>query len=119
MFVATKHVFCHDKSMLVVTKHLSRQKCACRDKAFVKHVFVTTNICHEKGFVATNILLSRQKTCFVATRRALSGQTHVCRDKTFVATKMILVIGPANDTGLLVTTWCRLSPIFVMVDVDV
>ena len=80
VLVATKHVFCHDKRMLVVTKVLSRQTCACRDKAFVKLVFVATKI---------------------------------------VATKMILVTAPVNDTGLLVTTWCRLSPVFVTVDVDV
>ena len=90
MFVATKHVFCHDKSMLVVTKHLSRQKCACRDKAFVKHVFVTTNICHEKGFVATNIILSRQAYFCHDKRRAFLRQDVLCRDKhMFVATKRL------------------------------
>ena len=48
------------------------------------------------------MLLSQQKTCFVATS---------CRDKiqfvatkhVFVATKMILVAAPANDTRALVT----------------
>ena len=40
------------------------------------------------SFVATSLLLSRQKTCF-------------CRPKhVFVATKMILVVAPANDTGV-------------------
>ena len=42
IFVATKHVFCHEKSMLAATKRLSRQNYAlsrvCRDK----HTFVAT-----------------------------------------------------------------------------
>ena len=46
MFVATKHVFCRNKSMLAVTKLLSRQNCFSRQNNFCrdKHVFVTTNI---------------------------------------------------------------------------
>ena len=39
-FVETKHVFCHEKSMLVATKRLSRQTRVCR----YKHNFVATNI---------------------------------------------------------------------------
>ena len=39
-FVATKHVFCCDKSMLVATKVLSRQNYVCRDK----HNFVATKL---------------------------------------------------------------------------
>ena len=35
MFVATKHVFCSDKSMLVATKRLSQQTYFCRNKTFV------------------------------------------------------------------------------------
>ena len=42
MFVMTKHIFCHDKSMLVTTKRLSRQKMC--------FMFVATN------FVATKII---------------------------------------------------------------
>ena len=41
--VTTKHVFCHDKSMLVATKHM----------------FVMTNICRDKSFVATKTLLQQ------------------------------------------------------------
>ena len=50
---------------------LSRQKYACRDKTY---------FCHDKSFVATNIILSRQT--FFATSLLLSQQTRVCRDKT-------------------------------------
>ena len=67
VFVATKHVFCRDKTIL------SRQNYACRDK----HVFVATNICHDKRFVATSILFLAIKDVF-------------CRDKhVFVATKLL------------------------------
>ena len=55
---------------------LSRQKYACRDKSFV-----TTNICRYKhNFVATSILLSRQKTRLVATNTCLSRQILVAND---------------------------------------
>ena len=51
IFVATKHVFRHDKSMFVATKYF------CHDKTFV-----ATNICCDKHFVATkDACLSRQK----------------------------------------------------------
>ena len=52
VFVATKHVFCRDKSMLAATKL----------------------------FVAIKLCLSRQNI-FVATKVYLSRQTRVCRDK--------------------------------------
>ena len=55
------------------------------------------NFCHKKNFVATSILLSQQKTCFVATNRCLSWQTGVCHNKTFVMTKMILVAALTKD----------------------
>ena len=42
MFVATKHVFCYNRSMLVVKKLLSQQTYFCHDKTFV-----ATNICHD------------------------------------------------------------------------
>ena len=44
--------------------------------------------CRDKhGFVATSILLSRQKTCFIATKLCL----YFCRDKNmFVATSIVL-----------------------------
>ena len=106
IFVATKHVFCHDKSMLVATKLVARQN-FCRDK----HIFVVTKHLSRQTFVATNIILSRQKFChykltfvttntsFVAIEVCLSRQNiwpnfcrdkRVCRDKTFVPTKIIV-----------------------------
>ena len=68
-----KHVFCHNKcnrdkrhvlsrqthvcrnkSKLFATKRLSRQNCVCRNKYYF-YIY--------KTFVASNIILSRQKTC--------------------------------------------------------
>ena len=67
VFVATKHVFCPDKSMLEATKLcLSQQKYV--------HAFFSLSrqayFCRDKTFVVT---------------------------KTFVATEMILIAAPAND----------------------
>ena len=88
-----KHIFCHDKSMLAATKHVS------------SHTFVLTNICRDKhNFVAKSLLLSqqmcllRQNTFFVATKVCLSQQNFCCdgqvllllRQKYFVATSKIL-----------------------------
>ena len=107
-----KYHFCRDKTFVYV--FLSRQTYACRDK----DIFVATNICREKhnfvatkqaynsmlvatkifccdkSFVAANIIVSRQKACFVPTNTCLLRQTCVC----FVATKMILAAAPASDT---------------------
>ena len=73
MFVVTKHVFGHDKSMLVIYKYLLRQK-----------------FCHSK-----NILSWQTYFCH---NKSLSQQAYFCCDKTFVVTKMILVAAPANDS---------------------
>jgi len=72
---------CRDKIMFVATKlYLSRQNYIRRDKLCLSH----------KTFVATNILLSRQKTC------------------------LILVAVPANDTllGCCRTTLSSVSEVF-------
>ena len=97
--------------MLVATKRFSRQtfvatkitRLLMRQKYSVFAFVATKTFCHDKhNFVATksflsaSILLSRQRTCFVATNT--SRQTRVCRNKTFVATKMILAAAPVNDT---------------------
>ena len=66
------------KSMLAETK-----LCLLRQNIFV----ATKNV-----FVATSILSSRQKTCFVA--------TNTCLSQGFVATKTPLVAAPANDSLL-------------------
>ena len=115
----TKHVFCHDKSIFVVTDIffattntsfvvtkvcLSWQK-FCYDKVFVaitkkflsQHVFVATNVCHDKSFVATKTRLSWQ-TYFFATKDVF------CCNKTFIATQMILVAAPTNER-LLALGW--------------
>ena len=68
VFVATKHVFCRDKNMLVATNFLSRQNYVCRDK----DVFVVTKLLSRQIFVATNMLLSRQAYFCRDKRRALS-----------------------------------------------
>ena len=79
LFIAIKHVCCRDKSMLAATKRLSRQNiCIYRDIYLYvyRNVFVCLSrhniyLCLSRYiFVATSILLSRQKTFFC-----------VCRDK--------------------------------------
>ena len=120
VFVATKHDFFRDKSMLAATKVLSRQNYDCI-------IFVATNtclsrqtrVCRDKRMLAATKLLSRQVYFCRDKTRLLSRQTRVCRDKhnfvatkllsrqayvsrdkhVFVATKMILVAVPANDTS--------------------
>ena len=58
-------------------------------------MFVAADICRDKGFVATNIIFSRQN---------FPHDRHTFVHKTFVATKMILVAVPANDTSLRMHT---------------
>ena len=70
-FLATKVLSC-----------LLGQNYACRDKRQTK------KFCREKSCVASSILLTRQKTCFVATNSCLSRQKYACRDKTFDATNV-------------------------------
>jgi len=77
IFVMTKHVFCCDESMLVVTKHLSKQ-----------NYVAAKYFCHDKSFVATSTCLSQQKVCC---------DKFVLR-QIFVTTKMVLVVAPANDS---------------------
>ena len=97
-----KYDFCRDKH--AKTRLLSRQKYACRYfflfyffKLYKHVLYLSPN----NSFVATNIILSRQKFCrnkhiFVATKDLF------CRDKAFVATKIVLAAVPANDrTGSL------------------
>ena len=92
IFVATKHVFCCDKTCLLL-----RQKYAfvATNTCYI----VVTNTCYP---VATDIILSLQKFCsnkhtFVATKDVLCHDKHM-----FVATKMMLVAGPANDISIAV-----------------
>ena len=126
MFCCDKHIFCRDKSMLVVTKKLSRKISLSRQNIFVstkllsRQIFVATNIifvllkfcCDKHTFVATSILLLRQTRVCCDKTRLLSKQKYSRRDKCFVAasilllrqkmcfvvTKMILVAVPASDS---------------------
>ena len=99
IFVSTKQTrVCRDKTRL-----LSRLNYAFREeKKKKKKKMVATKlclsrqilfcVCRNKSFVASSIHLSRQETCFVATRDVF------CRDKhVFVAPKLIHVTAPAND----------------------
>ena len=85
-YVCPKDGFCLDKHVFVATKvSLSRQNC-CRDKTVVMTKLCLSRqkyVCHDKTFDAISMLLSLQKTCFVAT-------------------KMILVAAHTNDTLLLI-----------------
>ena len=84
-FVATKvclpqQNFCRDKNMFGATNIF------CRDK-YLSH---ETRVYRDKSFVTTSILLSRKKTCFVATNTCFARQKF-CRDKhVFRATKICL-----------------------------
>ena len=80
VFVATKHVFCRDKSMLV-TKLLSRQK----DFVATNIILSPQNFCHDKyTFVATKDVFCRDTHVFVATK--------VCFSHIFVATKHVFCL---------------------------
>ena len=87
-FAATN--ICHDKHNFVVTKVcLSWQTYFCHDKTVV-----VTNICghkqfyHDKSFVTTNLLLSRQKKSFVMmTKVCLLRQKFSFNKYMFVTTK--------------------------------
>ena len=64
-------------SVLVATKVLSRQTrflLFLRQKFYPNKNICSRQFCHDKSFVAASLLLSRQKTCFVATNTCLSRQ---------------------------------------------
>ena len=111
-FVATKHVFCHNKSMLVATNImllrqarvslfvtikclLPWQKYACHDKTFVM-----TNTCLLWQICVTTKIFCCGKHTFVVTKEVFCHNKHICHDKTFVMTKMILVAALTNDRQL-------------------
>ena len=98
-FCLDKRRVCLDKIRFVTTNVFSRQAYFCRVKIRVffcrNKTFVATNISGDKGFVATSIRLSRQKTCFSSTNMCLSRQKYACRDKIMFV--VILVAAPAND----------------------
>ena len=104
-FVATKHVFCCNKSMLAVTTFVATKLCLSWQNIFCHKTFVVTNICGdkrvccEKSKLVMTTLLPRQnyichdKNMFVTTSILLSRQKMY-----FVVTYMIFVAAPANDT---------------------
>ena len=78
MLVVTKHIFCRNKSMFITTKVLSQQAyfvttndVFCCNKSML--VTTTKNCCNKIMFVATNICCDK--------RHILLQQTHVCHDK--------------------------------------
>ena len=75
MFVVTKQLFCHDKSMFVATK-------LCQDKYLSGQIW--QNVCCDKHNFVTTKLLLWQKMCFVVTNVCLLQQN------MFVVTKHLL-----------------------------
>ena len=114
VFVTTRRIFCHNKSMLAVTSFVMTKRIFCHNKSMLAVTsFVMTKLCLlwqniffcDKTFFffffATSILLSWQKMWFVVTtwqtyfchdkRCVLSWQTCFCHDKhVFVVTKLLL-----------------------------
>ena len=105
MFVATKHVFCREKSLHAATKLLSRHNYIYHDKIFLPRQIIS----REHVFVATSILWSRQKACFAATNTCLSPQNCVCRDKYLLQQKVCrdkIFLSRKNTCFVLINT-CR------------
>ena len=111
-YIATKHVFCHDKSKLVVTniccdKHnfvatkiLTWQVYFCHDK---RHVCCDKIVCFDKYLLRQTHVCCDKHNLFVT--KVLSGQAYFCCNKTHillqqtrVMTKMILMAAPTNDS---------------------
>ena len=105
LFVATKHVFCHYKSMLVVTKVLPWQTFFVMTNVLSQQIFVMTKV------VMTNLLLSRQ-TCVCHDKTCvLSRQKYCCHDITVVVTNMCLswhsfVATKVVATSILLSNTC-------------
>ena len=94
-FVATKHVFCRDKSMLVMTKTYVRTKYFCVATNIIwsqqAYICCDKHVCRDKAFFTTNTRHDKHKFCdkmtnLVATSIHLMRQTRVCRDKAFFTT---------------------------------
>ena len=88
ILVTTKHIFCHNESMLAVNLFFFLfSKYFCHDKTFVM-----TNICHDKHVfvvtLVTRILLLRQVSCykynFFLTKYVF------CHDKSMLAMTKLL-----------------------------
>ena len=89
MFVVTKY-FYRDKHNFIVTNTCL----LCQNMSVVAPKSCKYNFCHDKKFVATNML----QQIFVTTKVLLrQTETCICHDKTLDATKMILVASPTKD----------------------
>ena len=91
-----KHLFCHDKNMLVVTTPLSWQN-------YCDKTFVTTNIWLNKHmFVATSILLSWQKMCFLVTELLLRQKWYLWQLPSMIAVDRVVYrsVNIHTDTNL-------------------
>ena len=98
MFCRNKHTFVTTKDVFVATKVSLSQQNLCRDKHnFVGKSFVATKM-FVRDFVATSILLSRQKTCFVATQMihvaapADDSYVRACIDIIYVCILLIIIL---------------------------
>ena len=100
-----KYLFCHDKHMLVMSKHVF---CCDKSMLVMTEDFVTTNICCNKHFVATSILLSWQKyAChkktFVSWQNYVFVSDRYCRDKRHVLLQQTQVCHDKNCTCVQLT----------------
>ena len=68
---------------------------------FICFPFQNIPFCHNKSFVVTSILLSRQKMGFIVTNTCVVTNTCLSRQTrvSFVTTKMVLVAAPTNDAA--------------------
>ena len=115
-----KYHFCGDKPHVCRDKYiLSRQAYFCQGKhVFVatKYVFCRDKLSRQKYFIATNIILSRQKCCrgkqtFVATNTCLSRHKwHLWQLTPMIQANLTLVWQTREESELGTTgTWCILG----------
>ena len=91
IFVTTKHIFCHDKSMLVATKVcLLWQNIFVATKVFCdKYLSWQTCVCHDRSFVTTKDVFCHDKHMFVATKVSFLWQNFCCDKIMFVVIKVL------------------------------
>ena len=104
---ATKHIICHNKSMLVATKLLSWQNTSFSQQKYAD-ISVVIKVLQWHFFSSSlQAYFCQDKRC------VLSWQTHVCCNKhmfvmtSFVMTKMIFVAAPTNDSLMIQVSLCE------------
>ena len=97
VFVVTKHVFCHNKSMLVVTKVLSQ----------IKIRLLRQNFC-----VTTNIILSQQKFCYDKHTFVAPKDMFCCDKLVFAVTKVSFMKSILLLQCMPMTQECLAKPAF-------